>query len=274
MPRLIIAISLLVATTTYAGEQREILNLCKVGTMPKNISTEVQVYNQTDLSQGNLKGSSTYNEIVLKCNRQRDSMGSAINQRLPVNKQFQNDLSERMITGSIKYMNFYSSRYGYSLKRNSSMWEVIVPLEFTFPRSRDRHLDIPIELADNLKIRKSHCSTTTKNPKGKITRGLIGRKSCRLILDESIQGKPLNHHLMKFWQEKIQFYWSKPWIQFKTPIVNLNEVSTGRLNKFKRANAIWTIKMNLKPNSRATYLPTPINSTPHLFWNGKKGSCS
>lgn len=222
-------------------------------------------------AQGVYAGSKDYDARVIGCNRHRDDNGKKIEQSVAARHSYDRFLEPRLVKGHIKYYNLAPMRYGYQIERKNGEWLVTVPVKFHFPGKFKKRLDIPMELARPLGIERSICSTTRKK-RGRIIRGYIssskkGKKheACRVNRNERFNGAPVTTHLMEFWRDSIEGFWSRPGFRVRIRIENLGEIPAGQLKKYNKKNIVWHVRLNHN-NNRAMYKASV--GRPHPLYAG------
>ncbi|MBL6991113.1 MAG: hypothetical protein ISR65_15110 [Bacteriovoracaceae bacterium] len=234
-------------------------NLCKRSNILKRHRDEASLLRNENFSIGHFAGDETYDAHVIACNRKRDDKKKAI-EKTAADHQFLSTLAPRFVKGHIKYLNFAKMKYGYKVQRSRGVWMVTVAAQFHFPKHKfPKKLDIPMTLARELGIGTTICARTTRRF-GSISRGYVnlGNSSrllnaCRVKRKEKFNGIVITTHLMKYWKRNIEQYWSHDGIKVRFRIVNLNELSSNELKKYKRRKIIWHIRMNHNKTSRAMY---------------------
>jgi hypothetical protein len=235
--------------------------------------TEAKRPYEEPYGQDSYRGVHDYNARVIACNRARDSLGRGLENIAPAEYVYPKTMPPRIVRGTIRYFNVAPKRYGYRLERQGGTWILTSVAEFHFPGLKfpDR-LDIPMALARQLGIADTVCATT-QTKFGGIDRGLVQTpggwpNACRLNRDEKIDGIPVTHHLMEYWRDTIQRFWSRPGFDVRVKIVNLNEVSAEELDAF--GAGVWPIRLNHNKNSRPMYRASPHK--PHPLYAGFTGA--
>lgn len=255
-----IAVSVLTAVVMLLlGSTAADATLCKPKHVKKRHNVESARLAKEAYAKGSYSGARSYDAKVIGCNRHRDGKGKKIEKKISAGYTFPKNLKAKLVKGHIKYYNLAPMRYGYQIERKNGEWLVTVPVKFHFPKRRFRkRLDIPMGLAKTLGIEKTVCSTT-KRKRGRIIRGFISAakkgnnyNACRVNRKEKFKGIPVTTHLMRFWRDSIEAFWSRPGFRVKVKIENLGEIPAALLKKYNKRNIVWQIRMNHN-NNRAMY---------------------
>ncbi len=191
---------------------------------------------------------------MIACNRHRDSLAKKVSKAIKAKHTFPGTLSTRLIKGHIKYLSFAPLRYGYGLKRSGGTWTVIAPIEFHWPAKWPKRLDIPMALADKLGMGNTICKTTKKKA-GHIDRGYVPEKM--KVKDLKAAG----------WNDdEIERFRTRGGFTVDIKVVNLGELKGATLQAYERGKAVWPIRLNHRPNGRATY--KAIIGKPHPLYAG------
>eukprot|EP00039_Didymoeca_costata_P015321 m.258733 g.258733 ORF g.258733 m.258733 type:complete len:854 (-) comp16195_c0_seq1:114-2675(-) len=238
-------------------------------------------------------GNRTYNELVLACNRKRDSngIGKRLNNQFIDEHRFENDLPLKIIRGSFQYFGFFNKMYHYLLERAQGVWTITSVMEFEWPLADKDFLHINLELARNLSRTNDNSSVDLTAPgeicSGDVPERLVSQDGSSYILGCRVErnaeffplddartyrmpGSPDDKRLitdwvMLYWRDQIELRWSRPGhVNMKIDLVKFaglpGEISTSLLQRVRDADAVYRVDLHHNYN-RDNNMFRPI----HIF---------
>jgi hypothetical protein len=224
-------------------------------------------------------GDTSYNELVIACNRARDTKGNEIEKEITARHDFPADLPPRTVKGHFNYFGQLAAglRYAYQLERNGNQWTVTIPMRFHWPEDRlTGSIDISRDLAQQLGLSATGgiCDPgqVRRSVDGVISQGFIraaragedvtgigdrdvGFKdsACRVPRTLSVAGKNMLEQIQGYWKAEIERVWNRPGFGVRPVVFGIDEVSAAELAAWEKDETVWNLHLNLDPSHRAGY---------------------